>query len=274
MGFAPIVYPAYAVVYASNASIAGQYLDVYGDNDTLTVNYSNVSGNSDKVIGNYNHVWGNSDTVTGHDNVVTGSSAIVKGDNNTLAGNLGVVTGNHEDVHGTFNHIYGDYEHVAGNNNQVVGTDQAVFGDGNIVTLQNMNGIDPAKISNYIRGQSNVISDRDDEQVSVVGDFNTLHISHSDSIELAGLVNNAATMGKETGDTLDFSQAVSGKSDVYGFNATDTIVVGYGETTTVTALANGFTDLHISGAGVSYDVIFHDGGADVAAHIVHAFFQV
>jgi len=43
---------------------------------------------------------------------------------------------------------------------------------------------------------------------------------------------------------------------------TDKIVVGISETTAVTTLANGFTDLHISGNGVSYDVIFHDGGAD------------
>src|SRR5262245_1984710 len=274
MGFGP-GYPAYAVIFASNTSIAGQYLDVSGDNDTLTVNYSIVSGNFDKVTGNYNQVWGTSDTVIGHDNVVHGGSATVKGDNNTLAGNLGLVIGNHEHVHGQLNHIYGDYENVAGDNNQVWGTDQAVFGDGNTVTLQNANGIDPAKISNYIRGQSNVISDRDDEQLSVVGDSNTLHISHSDSISLAGIGNMDTTLpGQETGDTLDFSQAVSGKSDVYGFNATDKIVVGYGETTTVTTLANGFTDLHISANGVSYDVIFHDGGADVAAHIVHAFFQV
>jgi len=39
-------------------------------------------------------------------------------------------------------------------------------------------------------------------------------------------------------------------------------VVGISETTAVTTLANGFTDLHISGNGVSYDVIFHDDGAD------------
>jgi len=95
----------------------------------------------------------------------------------TLKGNSGLVIGSNANVHGSLNHIYGDREIVAGNNNQVAGTDQAVFGDGNIVTLQNTNGIDPAKTANYIQGQSNVISDRDDENLTVDGDFNTLHIS-------------------------------------------------------------------------------------------------
>jgi hypothetical protein len=274
MGFGPVGYPAYAVIYASHTSIAGQYLVVYGDYDTLTVDYSSVSGDYNKVTGNYNNVSGYAATVTGHDNVIIGAMAVVHGDHNTLQGNMGLIIGNHENIHGQFNHIYGDYENVPGSNNEITGTDQAVIGNGNTVTLLNANGIDPAKISNYIRGEQNIIYDRDDEKVTVVGDFNTLHIAHSDTIELAGKANPGYIIGQETGDTLDFSLAVSGKSDVYGFNATDTIVVRYGETTTVTTLANGFTNLHIAGNGVSYDVVFHDGGADVAAHIVHAFFQV
>jgi hypothetical protein len=273
MGFGPVTNPAYAVFYASNTSISGQYLDVYGDNDTLWIDHSYVWGSGEKVTGNYNELWIESSTITGHDNRIRGDDNVLHGDHNNLGGSHSLVIGNGNAVHGNFNHVYGDHEEMSGDDNQVWGTDLAIFGDRNTITLQNSNNIDPAKISNYIIGQSNVISDLDNEKIIVSGDSNTLHISHSDTIWLAG--DPKGTTGNEKNDTLDFSQAMSGKSDVYGFNATDTIVVGYGEKTTITTLADGSTNLHISGGGgASYDVVFHDGGADVAAHIVHAFFVV
>ena len=271
MGLSPAkVYPAFSVIYADNTSIAGSYLSVYGSNDTLLVDNSSVWGNGEKLTGNYNHLWGTSSTITGNGNVVTGNANTVHGDHNELHGNYLQVSGISNEVFGDISHVDGDYSRVTGNYNQVSGTDLIVFGVGNHVTLQNANGMDPAKLQNYVYGYWNDISDRDNETVKIRGDNNTLHVAHSDTIWLGGPPQGSV---QANSDTLDFSQAVSGKSDVYGFNATDTIVVGYGETTTITMLADGSTNLHIAGGGgASYDVVFHDGGADVAAHIVHAFF--
>jgi len=292
----------YSIVSKSNASISGNYFKVFGDNDTLTLDHSFVWGNSDKLTGDDNQISGNSNTVTGLYNaiigdnnrsygdhaLVTGNDNILHGNDDTLHGDNGLVVGDRAWVYGNSDHVYGTIDYVAGNNNfvagwndwvsgnnnKLLGTTLRADGDGNTFTLQNVANLSPLHTRSVAAGDHNTISDLDDEHVTAAGSFNTLHLSHSDWVTLSGPLfpNKPDGMpGLESHDTLDFSQVISGKSEVWGLNTTDTIVVGYFATTTITQTPDGLTDLHISGNGVSYDVIFHTAASDVvAATITHA----